>query len=199
VTLPPAATAVAGSAAAVVPPLPARRATVRRWGAGASLRAVSGPAPRLMLGAAVDIQLAWDRDSIWSPALRLSAAHQALSGWATLGGTAAFALDQVEAQLCPIDLGAARVGLRGCAAGAAGRLTASGSDTFSAESHARLAASAGAAAVLNVALTGHLAVTGEAGAGYALRRDAFEFSPAIFYRVPALTWATSLGLAAQFP
>jgi hypothetical protein len=187
------------AAAGVAPPSPPRRASVRRWGVGASLRAVTGPAPRIMLGAAVDVVLAIDRDSVWSPALRLTAAHHALSGWAAPGGTAAFTLDLIEAQLCPLRLRAARLDLRGCATAAAGRLRASGSDTFGPESHARLDASVGAAAVIGLALTRRLSIEGVIGAGDALRRDAFEFSPAVFHRVPALTAATSLGLAAQFP
>jgi hypothetical protein len=187
---PPQVEARAPPAPAAGPAPPA----VRRLGAGVSARAVSGPAPGLMPGVELHVGLAIDRASIWSPAVRLSAAHHWLSGWVTPGGTADFALDALGLDLCPARLRLGAVSVHGCATGAVGRLTASGSNTFAPESHARPWRSAGGTALLHLSLGAHVELEGHAGASAALVRDTFAFSEA-FYRASAVTLTVGLGIA----
>jgi hypothetical protein len=171
---------------------------VRRFSAGASARGIVGPAPRIMPGLGVELLFALDRDSIWSPALRLAGAHHGLSRWMTAGGTANFTLDTAQIDACALRLGLGRLSLRGCATGVAGRLTASGADTFEPESHARFYAAAGGTALLALGLGDRVEITGSVGVLANLVRDAFEFTE-VFHKVPAVTTALGLGAALTFP
>jgi hypothetical protein len=174
-------------------------ARARHLGAGASFQGVSGPAPRLMLGGAVGVVAALDGESILSPGLRLTAAHYQLSGWVAAGGTADFSLDVLQLDVCPLGIRRARLGLRGCANATAGRLSARGYDTYAPQARARPFASLGGGAAVTLDLGAHLELEGLLGAGRPLVRDAFEFSPEVFHRVPAVTATFGLGLGLRFP
>jgi hypothetical protein len=183
---------------------PPARASARQFEAGAAGMLISGPAPGLMTGLAVRVFAALNRTagrraSIWSPAVRLTAAHAWRSGIDEPGGTAAFALDVLSLDVCPIRLPVAAVDLRACAAAMAGRLSAAGSDTYSPSSQERPFVSLGGSAILSVTLGPHLELSGGFGAGDAPIRDSFEFSPQVFHRVSALIWAADLGLGLRFP
>jgi hypothetical protein len=197
-----AAPETAASRPATPPPVDARPPippAVRRLGVSAALRGISGPAPHQMPGIAVGGMLSFDRDSIWSPALRVLATHYARSGWAAPGGTADFALDVLDLDLCPVWLRGGRFGVRGCATAVAGRLWARGYETYDPESHARPFASLGGTAVLTAAVGTRLELSAAAGGGMALVRDAFAFAPEVFHRVPAATLTLGLGAALTFP
>jgi hypothetical protein len=179
-------------------PEPARPA-VRRLGVGAAAQLISGPAPQIIPGVAVRVFAALDRASIWSPALRVTAAHAWQNGIGEPGGTAAFALDTLGLDLCVVRLGIKVVELRGCAAATAGRLSATGSDTYSPIARERPFVEVGGAAIVGVAIGPILQLSGTFGAGDALIRDAFEFSSQVFHRVSAMTLTVDLGLGLRFP
>lgn len=178
-----------------VPSRPARR----RLGVGAGAELISGPAPRVMPGVAVRAFAALDRASLWSPALRLTAAHAWQGGIDEPGGTAAFSLDTLSLDACPIGLTATVVELRLCATGTAGRLSATGSNTYSPTSQERPFVGVGGSALLEVAIGSLFELSASFGAGDALIRDAFEFSTQVFHRVSAMTLTADLGLALRFP
>jgi hypothetical protein len=171
----------------------------RRLSAGAALRGISGPAPRLMPGVAIDLSLAFERDSLWSPAVRLAAAHDALSGWSAPGGTADFALDSLQLDLCPLGLRTGRVRVRACASGMAGRLVARGSDTYGPQSHARPFIALGGTVAAALGLGSRLELQGALGVGATRTRDAFEFGSQVFYRESALTLTLGVGVGVHFP
>jgi hypothetical protein len=152
-----------------------------------------------MLGLAIGGQIAFDRESLWSFAARLTAAHQSLSGWAALGGTADFALDSVELDLCPVRVGAGRFDARACATGLGGRLAATGSQTYAPASRSRPFATAGGTVRVGLAVGERLVIEASAGAAATLVRDAFEFAPDVFHRVPALAVDAALGLGFHLP
>lgn len=178
---------------------PPRSSVLRRFGIGASAQLISGPAPRVMPGVAFRAFAAIDRASIWSPALRLTAAHAETSGIEETGGIASFSLDTLGLDVCPIRLGFEIVNLRGCAAGTAGRFAATGSFTYSPRSQARPFVGVGGSAIVGVAIGPHFELSGTFGAADALIRDAFEFSPQVFHRVSAMTLTVDLGLGLRFP
>ncbi len=177
------------------PPRPARR----RLGVGAAAELISGPAPRVMPGVAVRAFAAFDRESIWSPALRLTAAHAWQGEIDEPGGTAAFSLDILSLDACPIRLTATIVELRVCATGTAGRLSATGSNTYSPSSQERPFVGLGGSAIVGVEIGSLLELSATFGASDALIRDAFEFSPQVFHQVSAMTLTGDLGLGLRFP
>ena len=169
------------------------------FGAGAAGHGISGPAPAVMPGVALDVHVDLDRHAILSPSARLLLAHDGRSGFQALGGRASFTLDSVELDLCPFALIAGPVALKGCAAGIAGRLRARGSDTFEPEAHAQFFAALGGAALVSVRLAAHLELQAGLAAGPSAGRDAFTFTPLVFYRVAALTGAATVGLGMTLP
>ncbi|HZL20142.1 MAG TPA: hypothetical protein VFG23_20590, partial [Polyangia bacterium] len=160
---------------------------------------ISGPAPHPMPAIAVRLFAALDRPSIWSPALRLTFQHGWQNGVEEPGGTADFALDAVALDLCFLRLSIVAVDLRGCATATAGRLSASGSDTYSPASQARPFLAVGGTAILEIALGRWVVLSGSVGAADTPIREAFEFSPDIFHRVSATTLTFDLGIGARFP
>jgi hypothetical protein len=177
------------------PVLPTRR-SLRARVAG---RVISGPAPHPMPAAAIGLVAALDRPSLWSPEVRLTAEHGWQNGLAEPGGTASFALDALALDLCFLRLSVAAVDLRGCASATAGRLWASGSDTYSPASQARPFLALGGAAILEIALGRWVELAGSVEAADTPIRDAFEFSPDVFHRVSATTLTFDLGLGVRFP
>jgi hypothetical protein len=179
--------------------VPAARPAVRRLGIGAAAQLISGPAPRVMPGVAVRIFAALDRDSIWSPVLRLTGSHAWRGGLAEPGGTAAFSLDTLGVDLCVLRLAIQIVDLRGCGSGSAGRLSATGSNTYSPNGRDRPFIGLGGAAIIDLALGPLFQLSATMGASDALIRDTFEFSPQVFHRVAATILTADLGLQVRFP
>ena len=107
-------------------PVPA----TRRLTAGVAAAAVVGPAPTPMPGIAIEAQAALDRASILSPALVLTLSHVWSGGQMEPGGIAAFTLDLVALDACPVRVALLALEARACAAGSLGRLAAQGSQTY---------------------------------------------------------------------
>jgi hypothetical protein len=160
---------------------------------------VSGPAPAAMPGLALEVQAALDRASLWSPAVILTLSHVWSGDLAEADGHAAFALDLLGLDACPLRVVVFRLEARACAAGALGRLSAQGSVTYDPRSVERPFATAGGALRLEVPIGSRVEVRGRFGAGAALWRDAFEFTPDVFHRVGSVTLVGDVGLGVRFP
>jgi hypothetical protein len=168
------------------------------WLAGLGGLGSWGPTPRAIPGITLFLMLDWSRPSIWSPAAQVTAAHFESDGFAAPGGTADFALDMLGLDLCPIWLRHRRFGARLCATGAAGQLTAAGSQTSMPQSHVRPFAMLGGSAILTVELKFGIQLRGwVAGAG-PLIRDSFQFVPEVFHRVPPLVLTVGAGIGVRF-
>jgi hypothetical protein len=168
-------------------------------GAAVSGEAIAGPAPTLMPGAALELEAGLDRASLWSPAMMLTLAHAWSGDVVEPLGTAAFTLDLVSLDACPLRLVVLRVEARACAAGSLGRLAAQGSRTFDPGSVARAFATAGGAARLAVPSGSRVQVRVRVGAGVPLWRDAFQFDRDVFHRVASVTLVGDVGLGVRFP
>jgi len=184
---------------APAPPLPPRR-----WGVviGAAAHTISGPVPAAVPGIAVGVAIGSEPGTghrFWSPAARLRWAHSWVADWRAPGGTAAFALDSLELDVCPVVVGTAGIALRACAAAFGSRVAAQGLLTFAPESHLEYLLAPGAAAWVSLRVAPHVDLEGSAGAGANLRRNSFAFRPQTFYRVTSLTLSASLGLGVTFP
>ena len=173
-------------------------ATQDRFGAGAAAQAIFGPAPDTLPGVAVYLIAALDRTRAWSPAAVVWATHAASSGIGEPGGRAAFTLDTLTLDACALRLRLSVLEARACATGMYGRLSASGSETYSPATAARPYAVAGGALLISAVL-GRLDLTGRIGGGASLIRDSFAFAPMVFHRTDAVTVAASLGLGVRFP
>jgi hypothetical protein len=181
------------------PPPPPPAPPVRRAALAAGGAVLAGPAPRAMPGLAIQGLAALDRASVWSPALLLTAVHAWRGGLVERGGTADFTLDAVTLDACGLRAHVPWLEARACAQGLVGRLSARGTDTFSPQAVTRPVASLGGAALVAVPLGGLLEVRGRFGAGATLVRDAFAFTPTVFYRAASVTLVAELGLGLRFP
>jgi hypothetical protein len=160
---------------------------------------VSGPAPTAMPGAALEVQAALDRASLWSPAIILTLSHVWSGVRSELGGDADFVLDLFGLEACPVRATALVLEGRVCAAGALGRLAANGSNTYDPRSVARPFGTAGGTARLGFVLGSRVEIRARFGAGATLWRDAFEFSPNVFHRVASVTLVGDVGVGVRFP
>jgi len=159
---------------------------------------MTGPAPRAMFGLGLYGFIAFDRASPLSLAMRVTAAHDWRNGLPEAGGIADFSLDVAGLDLCALRLSAGPFTSRLCAAGRLGRLAASGSDTYNAQSQVRLFASAGGAALVMVALPAALELVADAELQWALTRDEFAFNPQVFYQTQPITLTLGLGVGRHF-
>jgi len=178
---------------------PATAAGGYRFTAAILAEAVAGPAPEVVPGPAIEIQAAFDRASILSPAVALTFAHLWSDALNEDGGTAAFTLDLVGLDACPIRLGLFRLEARVCAAGQVGRLAAQGSNTYDPRSVSRPFAMAGGTVRFAILLPWRIEVRARVGAGATLWRDAFEFTPDVFHRVASVTLVGDVGIGVRFP
>ena len=96
-------------------------------------------------------------------------------------------------------LRAAILEARACGAGVVGRLTATGSSTYSPRSEDRPFATLGGAAFLTLELGGYVALSSRFGLGASLVRDSFAFGPMQFHRVPEAIVEWDVGLGVRFP
>lgn len=165
---------------------------------GAVAQGLTGPAPSLMPGLAVQALWALERGSAWSPAARISAGYHWLAGVEETGGVASFQLPLFALELCPLRLGPAGVALRPCLLGAVGPLTASGSDTFDPQRVTRPFAALGASLIASVDLGEKLQLCGNVGLGASLIPDTFAFSPHVFHEIPGLSALFGLGVGYRF-
>jgi len=172
--------------------------TVRSGSLGILGAGTTGPVPGTLLGLGVYGFVAFDGVSPVSLALRATAAHHWRSGVSAAGGVADFALDVAALDLCALRLSLGPVTSRACVAGRLGRLSASGSATYDAQSHGRWFASAGGAALVTAALPGAFEIAAEAELGWSLTRDEFAFNPQVFYRTQPLTRTLGLGIGRHF-
>ena len=170
-----------------------------RFALGAAARVIRGPTPSLLPGVALVAH--WERDaaSVLSWKIQLAAAHHQRAGWVTADGTADFSLDVITLDLCPLRLGRHGVAAHLCAGAALGRLTVTGTDTFSPRTRSRPFASAGGAILLTVSPHPRVELTASVAPQVALIRDHFRFNPNVFYDVPALALSFGLGASLTFP
>jgi hypothetical protein len=177
----------------------AATASQSRLTVGAAGEVVTGPAPAAMPGVALDLQAALDRASIWSPAAILTLSHVWSGELSEPDGRAAFTLDLLGLDACPVRVVLLRVEARACAAASVGRLSARGSNTYDPRSVARPFATAGGAVRLTVPVVWRVEVRARFGVGAALWRDAFEFTPDVFHRVASVTLVGDVGIGVRFP
>ena len=195
---PPSPSAGRESTVVSSPPAPPV-VTQSRFGGGATGQAIFGLVPGALPGLGVYLIAALDREALWSPALVLTGTHAWSNGLVETGGTAAFTLDALTLDACPLRLHLAPAEARVCGTALYGRLGASGSDTPAPATASRPFASAGGALLLSLELGRLFEVTGRFGAGASLIRDSFAFTPAVFHRTAAVTLAAGLGLGVRFP
>lgn len=158
-----------------------------------------GIAPEAMYGFGVRASAALRGTSLWAPALQLRASRLWLNGWPADGGVADFRLYSFQLDACPVALFAGPLTSRACLAAALGDLTASGRDTFAAQSHARLWASLGATLALQVDLPSILQVGVNAGFLAPFQRDRYAFRPTVFHEPSALCFVFDVSAGVHFP
>lgn len=178
------------------PPVPPAR---RRLEAGLLVDGLVGRTPRALLGAGLQVLFAFDRQASLSPAVRLTFAHDWSGSSLEPGGTADFTLDRAGLDLCVVRVPLGPVTVRGCGAAALGRLAARGSDTYEGRAQTRTFAILGATLSATVDLGARLTLNAIATVGHGLPRDAFAFSPQVFYRTPAVAAGLGFGLGVRFP
>jgi len=194
---PPAPEAVVQSVVAPAPVEPAPP-PVHRFDVGAAFRIVSGPAPTMMPGLAV--VAGWERDtaSVLSWKVQLIATRHERDT-ATVDGGAAFTLDLLTVNLCPLRLGTGAWRARLCGSGSAGRLVVEGKDTLATRTRSRPFVAAGAAASLAVSPHPRVEVAASVEPQAPLIRDQFSFGPDVFHVVPPVVLFFGLGAAVTFP
>ncbi len=170
-----------------------------RLTAGVAAAAVVGPAPTPMPGIAVEAQAALDRASILSPALVLTLSHVWSGGQMETGGIAAFTLDLLALDVCPVRVVALALEARACAAGSVGRLAAEGSQTYEPGSVASPFATVGGTVRLAVVFGSRVELRARFGAGATLWRDAFRFNREVFHQVASVTLVGDVGIGVRFP
>jgi hypothetical protein len=188
--------------ATVTPPPPVVEPSpppVHRLDVGAAFRLASGPSPSLMPG--VGLTAGWERDtaSVLSLKVQLVAAHHARDGWATVYGTANFALDLVTLHVCPLRVGPPVARGRLCASGAAGRIAVESVDILTPRTRSRLFAGVGGAASLAVAPHPRVQVIASVEPQAPLIHDQFAFGSNVFYDMPPIVLFFGLGAALTFP
>lgn len=158
-----------------------------------------GAAPGLMPGVAFFAIARLERPSVWSPALVLGAHHAWRSGLEERGGTASFTLDAATLDVCPLRLRLGVIEAGPCASTLLGRFTAEATDTVNpAAPSARLFGVVGGAMLVSWRLVGVLEASGRLAVGANLVRDSFEFNPATFHTVPAVSAAANLGIGVRW-
>jgi hypothetical protein len=162
--------------------------------------ALSGAAPAVMPGVAAGVMLAYERDSVLSPALRVSYAHFARGDFQTGAGTADFTLDAVTVELCPLRAKAGPLVVYPCVLHVTGgELRAEGSDTLAPRSRGRPWWVVGSSLVGLVRPSSTLELSLTLGAGRPLVRDRFQFEPLEFHRVSGVAFSAGAGAGVTFP
>ena len=191
--VPPAPPPVAAPSASPVAPVGRLRVSAAAGG-----QVLFGPAPRATPGPTLDLTVGWDRPSVWSLAIRLSAGLTWSGTLNETGGLADFSLDTLTLDACPLRLVPWRVEARACASGTVGRLVATGSQTYQGVTVERPFAAAGGAAALTLPIGNTLEISAHASAGASWIRDSFAFAPKVFYRAAPLFVAAGLTAGVRF-
>jgi hypothetical protein len=185
------------------PPVPAPPSTTYprvEWSALVAFDTIWGPAPRAMLGFGGSLLVAYERESVLSPALRLTFSHFARSGFEATGGSAEFSLDTGSVELCPLRARAGALRLYPCLLRVAGgRLQASGSHTVAAESRGRPWWELGASLLAQVKPARSFELGLSLAAGWPVVRDRFQFEPVEFHQVSGVVWTLGAGAGVTFP
>jgi hypothetical protein len=189
-----------GPASPIAPALESARWRARLT-SSARFESVSGPAPALLNGFAIQALLDLEHArSVWSPAIALSAGYQWVGGLHEPGGTADFALSTANISLCPLQIRPiSQFAARFCGSAGVGALFASGRDTYRPRSPTRPYAELGGALLLSAFLTEKVELSGLFAGERALILDTFQFSPERFHRVSPVTLRFGLGLGFRIP
>jgi hypothetical protein len=164
--------------------------------ANVAVSAIGGAAPRVMPGATIRVVGELDRASVLSPALALGVTHAWRTGIAATGGKAAFLLDAVELDVCPIALRGGPVTLRPCGSGLMARLSAEGSETLEKPGAvSRPFAALGASLLVAGGFGWVVEPFARASLGGNLVRDSFTFTPVVFHRVSPVNVSGSAGVS----
>lgn len=155
----------------------------------------AAPSELFGAGLAADVQL---ERATWASALKLGFGYFPARHWQTENGVASFELAELDVELCPLLLRVRSARLGPCAALVAGRVSASGVDAVRPEQHTRPWGfwGAGLHASLDVL---PIQVSLGLRAGPTWVRDAFQFAPRVFYRVPDWGAQADLGLGLVLP
>jgi hypothetical protein len=173
--------------------------SIDHFAVGLAAQLIGGAAPQWMPGFVALLSVAFGRSAPWAPLLQLEAAHAFSGTTSEPGGRASFQLDTARLDLCALGWAGGPLALRGCIAGALGRLAAHGEDTYSPASSGRLWASLAALLLVNVDVGSHLEIQASAALNAPLRRDAYAFAPDVFYRAAVLGLDLRLGMGVRFP
>jgi hypothetical protein len=170
------------------------------WSALLSFDTVWGPAPKVMLGFGASLLGAYERDSVLSPAVRLSFSHFTRGGFEVTGGSAEFSLDVGSLELCPLRARAGPLRLYPCLLRvAAGRLEATGSHTEAPQSRGRPWGELGSSLLAQVRPGGALELDLSVAAGWPWARDRFQFEPIEFHKVSGVVWSLGAAAGVTFP
>jgi hypothetical protein len=173
--------------------------SIHHFAVGLAAQLIGGAAPQWMPGFVALLSVAFGRSAPWAPLLQLEAAHAFSGTMSEPGGRASFQLDTARLDLCALGWAGGPLALRGCIAGALGRLAAHGEDTYSPASSGRWWASLAALLLVNVDMGSHLEIQASAALYAPLRRDAYAFAPDVFYRAAVLGLDLRLGMGVRFP
>ena len=169
------------------------------FGAQLAAEAFVGVAPGVMPGVALFAMAGVDRPSPWSPAFVLGVRHAFRSNVPEPGGNASFTLDAATLDICPIRFRLSVLEVRPCGSALFGRMSASGTDTLNpASESARPFGVIGGAALATADLAWLLEISARLAMGANLVRDSFEFDPATFHTVPAVSAAGSIGIGLRW-
>lgn len=155
----------------------------------------AAPSELFGVGLAADLQL---EHATWASGVKLGLGYFPARQWQTESGVASFELAELNLELCPLLLRLRSVRVGPCAALVAGRLSARGIVAERSEQHTRPWGfwGGGLHASLDV-LPVQVALGLRAGPTWV--RDAFQFAPHVFYRVPDWGAQADLGLGLVLP
>jgi hypothetical protein len=183
--------------APVIPPAAESESTFT-LSAGVDGRVAAAPSPATMFGAGLYVLGGWDRASVWSPRVRISATYFPERRVSAEGGMALFSLGLAALDVCPIWLRLGAFGLGGCADVTGGWVTARGTETFSPQTRRLPFGAAGASAAVTWEPGWSIEVVGFVNGGISLVRDRFQFDPFVFHEVPRLTLTAGVGVGVRF-
>lgn len=170
------------------------------WSTLVAFDTIWGPAPKPMLGFGGSLFVAYEREAVFSPALRLTFSHFARSGFEARGGSADFSLDTGSVELCPLRARAGALRLYPCLLRVSGgRLQASGSRTVEAESRSRPWWELGSSLLAQVRPARSFELGLSLAAGWPVIRDHFQFEPVEFHQVSGVIWTLAAGAGVTFP
>jgi hypothetical protein len=167
--------------------------------AGAGGLGATGIAPKAMLGGSAFAVFGWDSSSLWSPSIGVGVAHAERNGLDVRGGTASFAWTGAQVEACPVALGMhRRLGARMCGLLMAGALTAQGSQALAPQTQRRMFNLFGASAALMYEPGWRIVLLATGVLAIPQQRYAYQFDPAVFYRVALVSASVGLAVGLRF-